>query len=307
MGTTAPSEPQREGQDAAAPAAPAAPPEALVQYARANRRRSRLIRLVIVAAVALSLAYLSIDWVHRRVQNLDADPHVGPIDWPTVLTTPSLWSPLCSLIINPHMFSDPPPVRYSGPKLSPFLGSDPDAYDARIKLPITTTMRPFPDRDSIEYKIRVGRHVESVQHLYVTVAITNTTDRAIWIPPYSLYGVAGEPSLHNQWCTYEDNILSATAFGGFVYFRGCLSAGVAPLRPGDQIDITVPLRIYFDYPPSPNRIQLQLYGTLHEFLIDPAPGMNDWSEVTEDMIESARFAPGIPPPLPRLERQSGTP
>jgi hypothetical protein len=177
------------------------------------------------------------------------------------------------------------------------IGHDPHGYRAELLLP------PREFDESVDFRVR----------------ITNTSDSTIVVPPHRGLGlVASRPPPSRwsyrddreqsenwmEWSFYEDPPQFIYIFGG-IDFRRCLSSQVQFLRPGESTELSISLHELLrgaGRTPGSAKVSISMYGTLHEFLIEPPRGVKDWSEVTHDMVTSARFAPGIPPPPPRSPR-----
>ena len=230
--------------------------------------RRRCVGLVL-AIVAFGLG-AGLYW---RTKAIGQNRNIGPIDWAHVVAHPPLWPSLCRVLFNPKLATPSPPTSLS-PGLPPFLGYDPAGFTTRIVLPF------HYEEDVLTFALQV----------------TNTSTQCVAVPSYVCDGVVGIRGGENQWSIYETEIPFACS-GVVIKFFNCLGSNVQLLQPGETTDVLI--RIMATEEPLPFKIQLWMYGCADESVVDPDPRLNNWNEVSQADIDSARFAPGIPAPPPR--------
>lgn len=263
----------------------------MLSYARSRPAR-RLPWRWIVSTLLVVFATGSLTWyVYARSRVLMRSP-IGPVDWPHVLSSPTLTRLAWQLLCDPS-FAAPtrsPPTASTGQSL--LVGSLPSDVQVSLLLPLT--------------------YDETVETLTISVKISNVGQQSIVVPAaaveYQLLCLVATA----EWSCYDDkprpNLPQAPSvpIGVRVILQPVLGTASEVVVPGQ----TVTRRVTINAPQMtiPFNFQFCLFGSYHEFLINPDtifdPAIIDiptWEGIGNNKITHALFAPGVPLPSRRWE------
>jgi len=230
-----------------------------------------------VLAVLIGGAYYE---VRRRAAILDQRTGINaiaPVDWPTVRSSPTLWRLAWALSSKPWSGRD---LITDGP--APLIGARP--HDLRV----TLDWPPRPSSDGLHSEFRI--------------VLKNVGDSVIVVPPRHVLepGFGYLPGWEGGW--YEDTFSGVAPAVGVV-FEPVLGRGLAFLRPGETIFVTVKISSAnnpWAYPPLDSNVPvtlllyIQMYGCRDEFLIKlpnkegQPPVYSNWEEVPQELVQHRR-------------------